>query len=77
MRLIMASFEELREKLDRARGRYQDALEAQTEALRQSDQELDPDSSARLRLATQSVKLALERYTEALDNFTAHVLKRT
>lgn len=71
----MDSFVELRVKLDAAREEYQRALEAQSEAIRFDDL-VSPDGTQNIYHLNQALKIACERYTQALRDLTDHVLKR-
>ena len=67
-------FAELLAKVEVARGEYQRAHVAQRDALfSYTDQ---PDSNNKKNEANETLKLALEQYTDALDRLTDHVLTR-
>ena len=72
-----ASFSELRDRLDAARKEYQHALEAQSEAVKFRSGVPDPDGTQLMYQTNQTLRIAFERYKEALKNLSDHVLKRT
>ena len=73
----MDSFAELLAKLEVARDEYQRAFAAQREALFSYTDEPDSNTAQEVHQANETLKLALERYTDALDNLTDHVLQHT
>jgi len=71
------SFAELLAKLEVARDEYQRAFAAQREALFSYTDEPDSNTAQKVQEANETLKLALERYTDAVDNLTDHVLQHT
>jgi hypothetical protein len=71
------SFAELLAKLEVAREEYQRAFAAQREALFSYTDEPDSNAAQEVHQANETLKLALERYTGALDNLSDHVLQHT
>jgi CheY-like chemotaxis protein len=71
------SFDDLRAKVDAARDEYVRALDEQSEVLQHCTGLPHPDGTLRIHRASQNVREALERYTNAKDNLTTHVLNRT
>ena len=71
------SFAELLAKLEVARDEYQRAFAAQREALFSYTGEPDSNTAQKVQEANETLKLALERYTDAVDNLTDHVLQHT
>jgi len=71
------SFAELLAKLEVAREDYQRAHAAQREALFSYADEPDSNNAQEVHEANETLKLALERYTDALDNLSDHVLQHT
>jgi hypothetical protein len=71
------SFAELLAKLEVARDEYQRALTAQREALFSYTDEPDSNTAQEVQQANETLKLALERYTDAVDKLTDHVLQHT
>jgi hypothetical protein len=69
------SFAELLAKLDVARDEYQRVLAAQREALFSYTDEPDSITAQDVHQANETLKLALEQYTDALDNLSDHVLQ--
>jgi hypothetical protein len=69
------SFAELLAKLDVARDEYQRVLAAQREALFSHTDEPDSITAQDVHQANETLKLALEQYTAALDNLSDHVLQ--
>ena len=72
----MDSFAELLAKLEVARDEYQRTYEAQREALFRYTDEPDSNTAQEVHQANETLKLALEQYTDALDRLTDHVLTR-
>ncbi len=71
------SFAELLAKLEVARDEYQRAFAAQRDALFSYTDEPDSNAAQEVHQANETLKLALERYTDALDNLSDHVLQHT
>ena len=71
----MDNFAELLAKLEVARAEYQWALEAQSEAMRFDDL-ASPDGTRNVYHLNHALKIACERYTQALRDLTDHVLIR-
>jgi hypothetical protein len=69
------SFAALLAKLEVARAEYQRAHAAQRETLFSYTDEPDPGIAHEVYEANETLKLALERYTDALDNLSDHVLQ--
>jgi CheY-like chemotaxis protein len=72
--LIMASFDELHAKTEAAREEYRHALEARREATAYYETMAHPDGAQHLHHAHEMARLALSRYTAALNKLTDHVL---
>ena len=72
----VVSFSELKAKIDLAREDYNRACAAQREALLSYIDDSDPNAAQEVYEANEALQLALERYTDALDKLTDHVLKR-
>ena len=70
------SFAELLAKLEVAREEYQRAHEAQQNALFRYTDEPGSSTAQDVHEANETLKLALERYTDALVNLSDHVLQR-
>lgn len=68
------SFAELLAKLEVAREEYQRAHEAQQNALFRYTHGPGSSTAQDVHEANETLKLALERYTDALDNLSDHVL---
>ena len=71
----MDSFAELLAKLEVAREDYQRAYAAQREALFRYTDEPDSNTAQEVHQANETLKSALELYTDALDNLSDHVLQ--
>jgi hypothetical protein len=71
------SFTELLAKLEVAREEYQRAHAAQRDALFSYTDEPDSNTAQEVHQANETLKLALEQYTDALDNLSDHVLQHT
>lgn len=71
------SFAELLAKLEVARQEYQRAYAAHREALFSHTDEPDSNTAQEVHQANETLKFALEEYTDALDNLTDHVLQHT
>jgi hypothetical protein len=71
------SFVELLAKLEVARAEYQRVHAAQREALFSYTDEPDSNTAQDVHQANETLKLALEQYTNALDNLSDHVLQHT
>ena len=71
------SFAELLAKLEVARAEYQRAHAAQRDALYSYTDEPDSNTAEEVHQANETLKLALEQYTDALDNLSYHVLQHT
>ena len=69
------SFAELLAKLDVARDEYQRVLAAQREALFSHTDEPDSNTAQDVHQANETLKSALEQYTDALDHLSDHVLQ--
>jgi len=72
----MKDFAQLRAGVDAARAEYNQALEAQREAHRRYTGLPHPDGSQHVHQVNENLRLALERYTQALRELTDHLLKR-
>jgi hypothetical protein len=70
------SFAELLAKLEVAHDEYQRSFAAQREALFSYTDEPDPGTAQDVHQANETLKSALEQYTDALDRLTDHVLTR-
>jgi hypothetical protein len=70
------NFAELLAKLEVAREEYQRAFAAQRDALFSYTDEPDPSTAQEVSEANETLKSALEQYTDALDRLTDHVLTR-
>jgi hypothetical protein len=70
------NFAELLAKLEVAREDYQRAHAAQRDALFSYTDEPDSNTAEEVHRANETLKLALEQYTDALDNLSDHVLQR-
>ena len=73
----VASFDELRAKVESTRLEYKHALEQYRATFNTSGGLPYPDGSQLFRNANETLRLARERYTEAVQNLTSHVLQRT
>ena len=73
----MDSFAELLAKLEVAREDYQRAHAAQRDALFSYTDEPDSNTAEEIHQANETLKVALEQYTDALDNLSDHVLQHT
>ena len=71
----MDSFAELLDKLDVARDEYQRAYAAQREAPFSYTDEPDSNTAQDVHQANETLKSALEQYTDALDHLSDHVLQ--
>ena len=71
------SFAELLAKLEVARAEYQRAHATQRETLFSYTDEPDSNNAQEVYEANETLKLALEQYTAALDNLSDHVLQQT
>jgi len=71
------SFAELLAKLEVAREDYQRAHAAQRDALFSYTDEPDSNTAEEIHQANETLKVALEQYTDALDNLSDHVLQHT
>src|SRR5215472_7770888 len=72
----MKDFAQLRASVDAARKEYHQTLEAQREVHRRYTGMPHPDGSQHVHHVNENLRLALERYTQALRDLTDHVLKR-
>ena len=70
------SFAELLAKLEVAREEYQLAHAAQQDALFRYTDEPNSSTAQEVHEANETLKLALEQYTDALDNLSDHVLQQ-
>lgn len=73
----MDSFAELTAKLEVAREESQRAYAAQREALFSYTDEPDSNTAQDVHQANETLKVALEQYTDALDYLSDHVLQHT
>jgi len=71
------NFAELLARLEVARDEYQRAHAAQREALFSYTDEPDSNTAEEIHQANETLKVALEQYTDALDNLSDHVLQHT
>jgi hypothetical protein len=71
------SFAELLAKLEVARNEYQRAFAAQREALFSYTDEPNSNAAQEVHHGNETLKLAMEQYTDALDNLSDHVLQHT
>jgi hypothetical protein len=71
------NFAELLAKLEVARAEYQRAHAAQRDALFSYTDEPDSNTAEEVHQANETLKLALEQYSDALDSLSDHVLQHT
>jgi hypothetical protein len=72
-----ASFSDLRAQVETAREEYHLALKAERDVSRHYTGLPHPDGAQHMHHTHEALKLALERYTQALRDLTDYVLKRT